>query len=607
MAGIDFDDGVARKLVTVATDADDRLRDSASGRRYAIEEAVTDFSGAYAQRFTSNTEAESADRVRLARALDSLAEQVQTVIAEARRERTRRKDLADWHHREDERRRSAESNTLAPFGIDPGSMFDPKPSETPIRPTPIAASFSASDRPRNAGATSSGRSSADPDRLRAFAASARIRDSDLVEASAKVRAAWAAFTLHCGWARIDGSTLLVGFERYLQENAADADWAERIAEAFERAGSGHRLSNAVLDVAAAATIPAPFWKLLTGGVSPAEAARIWSGLGLTRDGEHDLEALPVSVLSLLGNLEGIPYWVRNTANRTVLAARLRRRNLDPIEEVALQNIRRSLRKNRFLIALTADVPPLAAVSIGDLDTAENVTWAVPGMGSSAATMTEWTEAAQNLYDEQGNVDGPARRAVIAWIGYNAPPVPSVTTPDFGVLSEDSAASGAGKLAASVRGLSAARIADMPRMHVLAHSYGTTTASLGLTKKGVHVDTFTSIASAGIPQSVADASSIRADHVYAGQARNTLVGIPGFGDQYAYIGRDFSFPYRKNPVSESFGAEEFGADGTADLKPVKDHGVHTDSGNGYLDPYTESLRNVAYTTTGQGDRVTGGRR
>lgn len=594
-------------LVTAATDADDRLRASASGRRWATEGAATDFSGAYAQRFTASAEAESADRVRLARALDSLAEQVQTVTAEAHRERTRRKDLADWRHRDDERRRAAESNTLAPFGIAAESMFDPKPSETPIRPTPIVASFSASDRPRNAGASSRGRSSADPDRLRAFAAVARAWDGDLVETSGRLRVAWSAFTTHCAWATVDSATLFRGFEQYLQENAADADWVERIAEAFERAGSGHPLSNAVLDVAAAATIPAPFRKLLAGGVSPAAAARIWSELGLTRDSGHDLAALPVSVLSMLGNLEGIPYWVRDTANRTVLAARLRRRNLDPVEKAALRNIRSSLRKDRFLIALTADVPPLAAVSIGDLDTAENVTWAVPGMGSSSATMTGWTEALQNLHDKQGGVGGPAQRAVIAWVGYDAPPVPSLSEPNLGVLRETAAASGAGKLAASIRGLTAARGGAMPRVHVLAHSYGTTTASLGLTKRGVHVDTFTSIASAGIPQSIADASSLSAEHVYAGQAKNTLVGVPGQGDQYAYVGRDFSFPYRKNPVSESFGAETFGADGTGDLKPVKDHGVHTDSGNGYLDPGTESLRNVALTTTGQGAQVTGGRR
>lgn len=606
MAAIDFDDQVARNLIATAKAADDRLRVNGVSRRYATEDAVTDFSGAYAKRFIAASEAEAADRTRLARALDSLAERLQVVMAQAQRERERLDDLAAWRRREDERRRSAASNTLAPFGVEVGVMFDPKPSNTPIRPAPITASFSASDRPRNAGASSSGRSSADPDRLRAFAASSRVSDRDLVDTSSRLRAAWAAFTTHCAWATIESTTLFPGFEQYLHENAADADWVERIADAFDRAGGGHRLSNGVLDIAAATTIPAPFRKLLADGVSPSEAARIWSGLGFTRDGEHDLAALPVSVLSMLGNLEGIPYWVRDTANRTVLAARLRRRNLDPVEKAALRNIRDALRRNRFLIALTADVPPLAAVSIGDLDSAENVTWAVPGMGSSSATMTGWADAAQNIHDEQGNVDGPARRAVIAWIGYHAPPIPSVTDPDLGVLNESAATAGAGKLAASIRGLGAARGGDMPRTNVVAHSYGTTTASLGLVKKGVHVDTFTSIASAGIPQSIDDASALHADRVYAGQAQNAFVGVPGQGDQYAYIGRDFSFPYRQNPVNASFGAETFGADGTADLKPVKDHGVRTDSGNGYLDPYTESLRNVALTTTNQGDRVTGGR-
>jgi len=607
VAGIDFDDGVARTLITTARSADDGLRAIGAGRRYSTEDAATDFSGAYAKRFIAASEAEAADRTRLARALDALADQVQAVTEQASRERTRRRDLADWRCREDDRRRSVETSALAPFGIDPGVVFDPKPSERPIRPTPISASFSASDRPRDAGASSSGRSSADPDRLRAFVASTRIRERDLVESAARLRGAWSAFTAHCGWATVDSATVFRGFERYLQENAADADWVERIAEAFERAGAGRRLSNAVLDVAGAATIPASFRKLLASGVSAAEAARIWSGLGFARDGEHDLAALPVSVLSMLGNLEGIPYWVRDTANRTVLAARLRRRNLDSVETAALRNIRAGLGANRFLIALTADVPPLAAVSIGDLDTATNVTWAVPGMGSSTLRTVDWVLAAQNLHDEQELAGGPRERSVIAWLGYDAPPIPSASNRDLGVLRETSAKSGANKLAASIRGLLAARNGDVPRTNVLAHSYGTTTASLSLTKRGVHVDSFTSIASAGIPQTIESASELHADHVYAGQARNVMVGVPGLGDQYAYVGRDFSFPYRRDPTNGSFGAEVFGADGTGKLRPVTDHGVATKSGGGYLDPGTESLANVGLTTTGQGGSVTRPRR
>ena len=33
----------------------------------------------------------------------------------------------------------------------------------------------------------------------------------------------------------------------------------------------------------------------------------------------------------------------------------------------------------------------------------------------------WTQSAQNLWDEQGEVGAPTRRAVVSWIGYVTPP------------------------------------------------------------------------------------------------------------------------------------------------------------------------------------------
>lgn len=48
---------------------------------------------------------------------------------------------------------------------------------------------------------------------------------------------------------------------------------------------------------------------------------------------------------------------------------------------------------------------------------------------------------------------------------------------------------------------------------------------------------------------------------------------------------------------------FGADGAAGLNPVRDHGVHTWCGGGYLDEDTQSLQNVGYATTCQSERVT----
>lgn len=59
----------------------------------------------------------------------------------------------------------------------------------------------------------------------------------------------------------------------------------------------------------------------------------------------------------------------------------------------------------------------------------------------------------------------------------------------------------------------------------------------------------------------------------------------------------------NPVGDDFGAKTFGVDTGKGGTSVTDHGVSTPDGTGYLDPGTESLRNVALATTGRGDEVT----
>lgn len=302
MGTIPFDESAANRLIKAATGADITLLFAASARRSAAEDASTDFSGAYADRFAEAAVAEAADRVRLAGALGRLADAVQVVTGEAQRERERLAAVDAWQGRETARQQ-ADDEPLGIFEVKPTPMFDPKPSDIPIRPTPISASFSASDRPRTAGGSSMGRSSADPERLRTFVASARASDRGFSEHAVKLRTAWSGFTSNCSWAEVSSSTLLPGFDRYLQENASDADWIERIASAFERAGAISTLSNSVLDFAAAATIPPSFQTLLAPGATPAEVAATWAGLGLTKANGVDLLALPPEVLAMLGNLE----------------------------------------------------------------------------------------------------------------------------------------------------------------------------------------------------------------------------------------------------------------------------------------------------------------
>ncbi|PZE87077.1 hypothetical protein [Curtobacterium sp. MCBD17_032] len=169
MGDIQYDEAAADALVKASTAAAEKLRGQAAGRRSAVEQGTDDFSGAYATRFEESARIEAEDRPKLASVLDDLGDQVNEVTAAAKRERERQADLAAWQVRQDERERKAAESPLGVFEVPAGMGFDFKPSDTPIAPPAISASFSARGRTRTGDGTSGGKSSADPDHLRSFA------------------------------------------------------------------------------------------------------------------------------------------------------------------------------------------------------------------------------------------------------------------------------------------------------------------------------------------------------------------------------------------------------------------------------------------------------
>ncbi|MBP1300392.1 MULTISPECIES: alpha/beta hydrolase [unclassified Curtobacterium] len=627
MGDIQYDEAAANAVVRAASAAADRLRGQGAARRSAAESALDDFRGAYAKRFEESVQIEADDRPKLTSALDDLVEQVTEATAAAEQERQRREQLAAWQLRQDERDRQVAADPLGLRGSPSLGVFDFKPSETPIAAPTITVAFSARGRTRTGGGTAEGTSSAVPGSLRSFASDSRAADRAAEEKLTTLRTAWHGFTGSCGWVRIASASFLAGADRLLDENREDAAWLERIADAFDRAGGSGELSNATLDIAAPADLPPALQQMLDPDLTASEVAALWAQLGWSSSRRQDVRALPLPVLARLGNLEGVAYWARDTANRTVLDARITEaeQEVEALQSTiaydngtawgrasenleALRAIETASRPSdetkgrRFVMALTDDRPPLAAVSIGDLDTAQNVTWAVPGMGTTAKDMVGWTEGAQHLYDAQEGL-GPADRAVIGWIGYETPPQPVISGKlDFGVLGSDYAKPGGDNLAASIKGLDAVRAGDMPTTNVVAHSYGTTASAYGLTQEGIHVDTFTSIGSAGLPNSVDNADDLNAGHVYAAQARDVWLIDPEKGDQWAWTGR-LSAEHGQDPTDPDFDATVFGADGTEGLNPVEDHGTLTESKRGYLDQNTESLQNIAFATTGHPEDLT----
>ncbi|MBT2532220.1 alpha/beta fold hydrolase [Arthrobacter sp. ISL-48] len=375
--------------------------------------------------------------------------------------------------------------------------------------------------------------------------------------------------------------------------------------------------------------------------------------------------LTATVPGIIGNLNGIPYSARDKANRQLLQILTINPPADENTRKAIEGINKSLTgrngkpaSDRFVVSFDLNHgKPLAAVAIGNLDTAGNVTWNVPGMGTTVTPggIDAWTTGAQAIYDQQREVlrvSGPAgmTNAVVSWVGYDTPEM----FPSMEVFSGDKAWAGSDKLAAALDGFHETRNtgngAGVPKVNVLAHSYGTTTAAYALTKTVHNVDTMTFIASAGIDKNaVPDAAALHvaagADDtpaVFATQAALDVVAPVGIGGSVlggagVAVGDWITDPIgaaerfvdtvtghkpqqmRVAPTMPGLwpGAHVFSSDGGFDpgsgesMENTDGHQttgdgpwgpVNASTGHGYFEQKTESLQNIALSTTGHGDKI-----
>jgi hypothetical protein len=642
-----FDDDTSALLAAGARELHDALRGQTASRQQAVDEALHDAAGPHRDLLGQAARTEAVDRTELARRIEALSRQIDRVRAAAEQERRRRAVAA------------AREAVLMPPDHRPGGAPSAGPTGAALAVRPISASFSARER-RRAGGAFGARSSADPARLRRFAERTRWSDRRLHDLLDEVETVWRRFLAHCSWAPVGEVTVFAGARALLEENRADAEWMERVAAAFESAGGGSLTSTALrlvsgpplqlseprllealpalgpgeLDALRAAH-PGLHDRLL--GLSAPDVNRWWRALGDGPDGfsAHQralLEAFP----ELLGTLEGVPYRARDRANRSALTTRIdaltaerdaavlaagdvrARPSASGLEIAAatarvaqaderlrpLLAVRRSLvpvsvsvSSRRLLVSLTSGEPPLAAVSIGDPDTAETVVYTVPGMGTTATDLPAWTRASQNAAELL-----PARSAVIAWIGYETPPVPDAPGFDLSVLDNRHAETGGAALAASLRGLAAVRQEDPVVPDVIAHSYGTTTTAFALLEDDVEVDAFVALGSAGLPPAAATASALHARAVYSGQARPRLLWEKESGDEAAWMGRSPLSFSQSSRGARAFGVETGGSAG----RVVTDHSaLKSDDGPraGYFDVSTEAMRNAARAVLGRESGIT----
>lgn len=325
-------------------------------------------------------------------------------------------------------------------------------------------------------------------------------------------------------------------------------------------------------------------------------------------------ALRTASPQLVGNLDGVPYAIRDLANRSVLTSTMK--NLEQVigtesGRTVVENAKQQLHMlqsiadalgtdtsaKRTLMSLDVAGQGRAAIVVGDLRTADYVSYLVPGMFFTIENqMGDWVDAASRLHDEElswlallgpgaGTSTGiPAESpsvATVAWIGYHTPNLTNVG----GI---ENAYEGRDALAGAIEGLQSLRTGNEPYVSVIAHSYGSTAALMALTEYDFQVDALALVGSPGSPAKSASELHVRDGNVWVGEA--AWDPIPNS----SYFGSD--------PGAASYGARAMGVGGVTD--PLTQQRLVASLGhNEYFSPGTESMRNFALIAIGQGSYVT----
>lgn len=363
---------------------------------------------------------------------------------------------------------------------------------------------------------------------------------------------------------------------------------------------------------------------------PAARRDWWAGL-TDEQREEYLAVYPDQI----GNLDGIPALVRDTANRDnlqLLIGKLEGRD-DARAETQLAGLReidRQLQAGRrpgeppmYLLGIGDEGNGRAIVAFGNPDTAKNVATYVPGLNTSLdkefaegdLKRARDTAIGARYYDSSS--------AAIVWLGYDAPQTPDGVY-SLAVMGDGRAERGGASFNRFMGGISATNEHDNPHLTAIGHSYGSRTVGAATQHgQGIPgVDEIVLVGSPGVGVDRAEDLGVGKDHVFVGAAENDVVtklpskqesavgavgwaaagpvGARLFGE-FADRGDDDLW-FGKDPASRSFGARRFQVDDGPQL--VSSDGVSLDAHSRYFDPNRDavSANNIALVAAGRSEKV-----
>jgi hypothetical protein len=188
----------------------------------------------------------------------------------------------------------------------------------------------------------------------------------------------------------------------------------------------------------------------------------------------ELERLIEDYPEIVGNLDGMPTWVRTSANLRLLKddelAAIK--SGDRARVTQLRNLRKSIEDDDVgLYTYRSDYPDRYVLVIGDPDTACRIGVLVPGTLSDATKSTEYFSDARLLHDDVSKAVSEANSCGAATFVYNDYDTPRWWPPG-GLPTDPTAAEDA---APGLAGFMETRFARNPEAHMtlIGHSYGGT--------------------------------------------------------------------------------------------------------------------------------------
>ena len=356
---------------------------------------------------------------------------------------------------------------------------------------------------------------------------------------------------------------------------------------------------------------------LDGDSTPGQVNAWWDSLT-----DDERAAVIAAYPDVIGNADGVPITARDQANRIVLGTDLaalglleQRGELSYEQRIALQNARAAedaLANGAGRTDPITDEPlepslviydPYAfdgdgrmAISLGNPDTADNVSVLVPGLTTNSSSASSLTTDAYNIYEAARYADPYSSTASMMWIGYDAPSDWDSLT----VAGEGRATEGGALLADTVDGLRASRDGSAAHLTVVGHSYGSTTVGHAAYDHGLAADDIVVVGSPGLGGDVDHASDlgIGADHVWAGNnSRDPVAALAddGWFGSHTLGGAGMG----NDTVEDDMGANRFQAESTTrgDVRWFDDHSK-------YFEPNSESLYNISQVIAGDYDEVIG---